>query len=50
MGEELPTILVTEASTLHFGLYSRTQHMRPFSHNEVQGYRLALEAKFQFPT
>jgi hypothetical protein len=50
MGEEYPIVLVTEASTLHFGLYSRTQHMAHFSHNEVLGYRLVLEAKLEFPT
>lgn len=50
MGEEHPTVLVTEASTLHFGPYSRTQRTTRFSHNKTQGYRLVLGAKLQFPT
>ena len=49
MGAEHPIVLVTEASTLHFELYSRTQYMAHFSHNEVLGYRLVLEAKLEFP-
>lgn len=50
MGGEHPRVLVVEASTLHFVLYSRTQHMRHFSHSEIQGYRLGLGAKIEFPT
>jgi len=49
MGEEPPTVLVSEASTLHFGLYSRTQRRRHFSHNKIRGYRPALGAKLEFP-
>jgi len=49
MGEEHPTVLVTEASTLHFGPYSRTQRTTRFSHNKIQGYRLVLGAKLEFP-
>jgi len=49
MGEEPPTVLVTEALTLHFGLYSRTQRMRHFSHNKIRGYRPALGAAHEFP-
>ena len=49
MGEEHPTVLVTEASTLHFGPYSRTQRTTRFSHNKTQGYRLVLGAKLEFP-
>ena len=49
MDEEPPRVLVTEASTLHYGLYSRTQHMRHLSHNKIQGYCPVLGAKLEFP-
>lgn len=50
MDEEHPIALVIEASTLHFSLYSRTQQMTHFFHNEIQGYSSVLGAKLEFPT